>query len=269
MKVAPRHNRAILLIPLCLFLCVAAGIWAMASSTSARVVFSTGESLYELGLPSSIEEAKVLSGLLSQYVKDPANGSILTELFLLFVLVFITKQTFCIPGSAMLNIIAGAVLSQKWGFLVSVVLTAMGASCCYWLSALLGVALLNNLVEASMIDKLKARIAESRESGSLFFFLLSFRVLPFGPQFLLNLVGPIAGVPFVQFWFATLIGLAPYCYITTGVGALFAEAARATGGGDSEPVSIFTTSTMIQLSLLALAVLTPTLFLQFSKRKDN
>jgi len=249
---------------------VVIAIYTLASSVSSRVVFASGETLSDLGLPSSLEEAKVLSGLLSMYVENPEHNSILVQLFLLFVLIFLAKQTFCLPGSAMLNIIAGAVLPQLWSFPLVVILTAVGASCCYWLSALLGVALLSSVMKPETIHRLKARITDSTEKGTLFFFLLSFRVLPFGPQFLLNLVSPVAGVPFGHFFLATLLGLSPYCYITTGIGELFAEAARQSALGETaSSISIFSGPTMIKLSLLALAVLIPTLFGQFYKPKKS
>ncbi|DAZ93835.1 TPA: hypothetical protein N0F65_009343, partial [Lagenidium giganteum] len=60
------------------------------------------------------------------------------ELALLaFACTYLMKQTFAIPGSALLNVFAGAVLPLYLAFPLVAVLTACGASCCYLLSRFL------------------------------------------------------------------------------------------------------------------------------------
>ncbi|KAE8965005.1 hypothetical protein PR002_g28809 [Phytophthora rubi] len=51
-----------------------------------------------------------------------------------FTCVYVLKQTFAIPSSALLNVFAGAVLPLMLAFPLVCVLTACGASCCYLLS---------------------------------------------------------------------------------------------------------------------------------------
>ena len=47
-------------------------------------------------------------------------------------------QTFAIPGSMLLNLLAGALFGWKIGFALTCVLTATGATFCYLLAKFLG-----------------------------------------------------------------------------------------------------------------------------------
>jgi uncharacterized membrane protein YdjX (TVP38/TMEM64 family) len=51
----------------------------------------------------------------------------------------------------------------------------------------------------------KKAIDENHDN--LFFFMLFLRISPLLPNWLINLASPVVGVPFKQFFFATLIGI--------------------------------------------------------------
>ena len=56
----------------------------------------------------------------------------------LFISCFLFKQTFAIPGSVFLNLLAGKIFGLERGLPMVCVLTAIGASCCYYLAKFAG-----------------------------------------------------------------------------------------------------------------------------------
>lgn len=86
-----------------------------------------------LKFPSSHQELKELAELLNSYNKDHA-----TYIMVLFCSAYLYKQTFAIPGSVFLNILAGALFGMWKSFLLTCTLSAAGASQCYLLSKFCG-----------------------------------------------------------------------------------------------------------------------------------
>ena len=98
-----------------------------------------------LFFPSSLEDIRLLASTLGSYkqlhphyvlllfssaylfkqVSLPVRCSIITSLFI---------QTFAVPGSVFLNVLAGAIFGSSLGFLLCCFLTACGASLCYLLA---------------------------------------------------------------------------------------------------------------------------------------
>ena len=56
----------------------------------------------------------------------------------LFSSAYLFKQTFAIPGSVFLNLLAGAIFGLSFGFCLTCVLTACGATCCYLMAKFVG-----------------------------------------------------------------------------------------------------------------------------------
>jgi hypothetical protein len=98
-------------------------------------------------------------------------------------------------------------------------------------------------------------------------YLISLRIFPFTPNFLLNLVSPIIGIPFFHFLLSvlfgnsdviiaclllTFVGLLPYNLITTKAGGLL--------GSLSSLHAVFDKTNIAQLAMLALVAAIPTLF---------
>eukprot|EP00462_Mataza_sp_D1_P006900 CAMPEP_0175121926 /NCGR_PEP_ID=MMETSP0087-20121206/1437_1 /TAXON_ID=136419 /ORGANISM="Unknown Unknown, Strain D1" /LENGTH=247 /DNA_ID=CAMNT_0016403517 /DNA_START=39 /DNA_END=783 /DNA_ORIENTATION=- len=160
--------------------------------------------------PKNLHEARLLYNAVAHYKEGHLHW-----LVAFFSSVYLFKQTFCIPGSAVLNALAGAFFGLYWGFLLVCACTAVGASLCYILSWHFGRRLGGYYFRerlAQMQAKLKAHQAD------IFSFLLFMRIFPFSPNFLINLAAPMVGVKFSVFFFSVLFGLMPYNFVCVQAG---------------------------------------------------
>ena len=140
----------------------------------------------------------------------------------LFAAVYLFKQSFAIPGSALLNLLAGALYGVFGGLLLVSMLTAVGASIAYVISRFVGKAALERLVPSfqSKLKYLSERLANEQKSGSYLYLLLAMRLFPFTPNWALNIALPHLEVPILYFFAAVLLGLLPYNYICVSSGSL-------------------------------------------------
>lgn len=136
-----------------------------------------------------------------------------------FCIVYITLQTFAIPGPIVLSILSGAM----YPFLKAQILVAFcattGASCCFILSYLFGKDLFQRLCP-SMIDRFEQKVRGvqsvlssthhttqiKQNQDNLLYYLLFLRITPLLPNWFVNIACPLVGVKFRYFFIATLIG---------------------------------------------------------------
>ncbi|KAF0686413.1 Aste57867_21784 [Aphanomyces stellatus] len=141
-----------------------------------------------------------------------------------FSCVFFIKQTFAIPGSALLNIIAGVLLPIHIAFPLVCTLTTCGASSCYFLSSTLGshegLLSVTDYFLPGKLDMLQRRIDTARDEGRLFYVLLFLRIFPFMPNWFLNMSSPYLNIPPLQFAAAVFLGLMPYNFVTVKAGSM-------------------------------------------------
>lgn len=183
---------------------------------------------FQFKLPSNIDDLKELNAALEKIIDSSKPTVILffSALYILYALPFpcsncclFSKQTFSIPGSALLNVLAGKLFGFVLGFPLICLLTTVGASCCYWMSSLLGNATLRR-VFSNKINALEAKVLATRNTrcfktlkiqshhDNLFFYLLFLRLVPFTPNWLINIASPILNIPFKFFVFSVLFGIA-------------------------------------------------------------
>lgn len=174
----------------------------------------SSEKEYQLHFPSNLQELQELAELLQLYYKSNS-----LYVLLLFSSAYMYKQAFIIPGSALLNILAGALFGTYLGFPLCCFLTACGASCCYMLSQYCARTIVQHYFpeKVSYIQKMV-----ERNSHQMIYFLLFLRLFPMTPNWLLNLVSPIVKVPLHLFFFTVFIGLMPYNYMCVQTGEMLA-----------------------------------------------
>ncbi|XP_018016571.1 transmembrane protein 41A [Hyalella azteca] len=165
----------------------------------------------DLHFPTSVPELQNLVSVLKLY-----HDEHFSYLITLFSMAYVYKQTFAIPGSALMNILGGALLGVWVALPVVCILAAVGASCCYLLSS---ISLSHLLIhcEKERVNKLRDRIRGN--DSSLFLFLLSLRIFPGTSNWFLNMASPVADVPLHLFFFSVLLGLAPYNAVCVVAGA--------------------------------------------------
>ncbi|CAL1363428.1 unnamed protein product [Linum trigynum] len=194
--------------------------WELATAVSVFFVFSTGlfciywtmpaAEYGKLKIPRTISDLRLLKEHLGTYAKDhPA------QFILGYCSTYIFMQTFMIPGTIFMSLLAGALFGVIRGLFLVVLNATAGASSCFFLSKLIG----RPLVSWLWPEKLRffqGEIAKRREK--LLNYMLFLRITPTLPNLFINLASPIVDIPFHIFFLATLIGLIPASYITVRAG---------------------------------------------------
>ncbi|EDO48921.1 predicted protein [Nematostella vectensis] len=207
----------------------------------------------ELYFPSSIEELKALASILKMYKKENSG-----YVALLFCSAYLYKQTFAIPGSVFMNILAGAIFGIWKAFPLTCFLTACGASCCYLLSRTFGRSLLVQYFP-ERVAALQAKVHENLDR--LFFFLLFLRLFPMSPNWFLNMTSPILDVPLPQFFVSVFIGLMPYNFLCCQTGCLLSQLKSLN--------DLFTASVMFKLAAMAFVAMVPGLVVKRLHKQHN
>ncbi|KAM9484596.1 transmembrane protein 41A-A isoform 1-T1 [Salvelinus alpinus] len=170
---------------------------------------------FRLKFPSDLVELRELAELL-QFYKTEHTGYVL----LLFCSAYLYKQSFAIPGSSFLNILAGALFGPWQGLVLACVLTTVGSTMCYLLSQAFGKRYITNLFPGK-VSMLQRKVEENQ--SCLFFFLLFLRFFPMTPNWFLNMSAPVVNIPVTFFFFSVFIGLIPYNFICVQTGAMLSE----------------------------------------------
>ncbi|KAI9985258.1 hypothetical protein PInf_004584 [Phytophthora infestans] len=181
-----------------------------------------------------------------------------------FTSVYVLKQTFAIPGSALLNVFAGAILPLSLAFPLVCTLTACGASCCFLLSENLAseeiVVSLSERLLPGKLPMLRHKIEDATARGQLLYLLLFLRVFPFTPNWFLNMASPWLQVPLKWFAPSVALGLLPYNFITVHAGAMLSSLRSTSDLLDPRTVGL--------LVLLALGMLVPALLKKKNKERE-
>ncbi|PAV63713.1 hypothetical protein WR25_11489 [Diploscapter pachys] len=165
----------------------------------------------QLKLPRNIEDAKVLGRILSKYKNDNFYSVLLAV-----ISVYITLQSFAIPGSIFLTILSGYLFPFPVAILLVCTCSAVGAAVCYLLSHLFG----RQFVIRRFPDRIaywQSQVAAHRDH--LLNYIIFLRVTPILPNWSINILSPVLDVPLSPFFWGTFLGVAPpsFLYIQAGV----------------------------------------------------
>ncbi|CAG2104725.1 unnamed protein product [Medioppia subpectinata] len=194
-----------------------------------------------LRFPNSLNQLKQLSNLLLAY--SQVNG---TYVFILFCSAYVFKQTFAIPGSLFLNLLAGALYNVWLGFPLCCFLTAIGASFCYTLSSVSGKVYIVKYFP-TRIEFLRQKVTDNR--SQLIYVLLFLRLFPMSPNWFLNIASPIIDIPIHLFFISVFIGLMPYNFICVQTGCLISQL--------NSLDEVLDTSTVLKMIAIAIVALLP------------
>ncbi|RWR86806.1 hypothetical protein CKAN_01572400 [Cinnamomum micranthum f. kanehirae] len=168
-----------------------------------------------LKLPRTLKDLRILRDQLENYTSDYT-----IQVLVGYCMVYIFMQTFMIPGTIFMSLLAGALFGVLKGVALVVFAATAGASSCYFLSKLIG----RPLVFSLWPDKLsffQAQVAKRRES--LLNYMLFLRVTPTLPNTFINVASPIVDVPYHIFFLATFLGLIPASFVTVRAGIALGE----------------------------------------------
>ncbi|KAM1686463.1 hypothetical protein FF1_034289 [Malus domestica] len=227
--------------------------WEFAAALGVFLVFSTGlccvyltmpaAEYGKLKLPRSVADLRLLKDNLATYANDyPA------QFILGYCSTYIFMQTFMIPGTIFMSLLAGALFGVIRGLILVVCNATAGASSCFFLSKLIGRPLVSWLWP-ERLRFFQAEIAKRREK--LLNYMLFLRITPTLPNLFINLASPIVDIPFHIFFLATFVGLIPASYITVRAGLAL---------GDLKSVKdLYDFKTLFVLFLIGSVIILPTI----------
>ncbi|KAL2233076.1 UNVERIFIED_CONTAM: putative membrane protein [Sesamum indicum] len=202
-----------------------------------------------LKLPRSLQDLQILRDNLESYTSDYT-----VQVLVGYCLVYIFMQTFMIPGTVFMSLLAGALFGVFKGVALVVFTATAGASSCFFLSKVIG----RPLVFSLWPDKLvffQAQVAKRRER--LLNYMLFLRVTPTLPNTFINVASPIVDVPYHTFFLATFIGLIPAAFVTVRAGIALGELQSV---GD-----LYDFQSIATMFLIGVVSVTPTLMSSKSK----
>jgi len=192
-----------------------------------------------LKFPKDIQDAKDLGNVLSRY-KDQYFIQVLAG----FNCVYIFLQTFAIPGSIFLSIISGFLFPFPVALFSVCFCSATGASFCYLLSYLVGRKLVRHY-----LPERAAQWSEKVDNhrSNLLSYILFLRITPFLPNWFINIVSPVIGVPLFPFWVGSFFGVAPPSFIFIQAGTTLQQLTST-----MDPITVETVLLLIVFALLSI-----------------
>lgn len=131
---------------------------------------------------------------------------------LLFLVIYVLSTALSLPGASLLTLAGSAVFGVAWGLLLVSFASSLGATLAF-LSARF---LLRDWVSARFGDKLATFQAGMAKDGP--FYLLSLRLIPLFPFFLVNLVMGLTPIRVSTYYWVSQLGMLPgtFVYVLAG-----------------------------------------------------
>jgi uncharacterized membrane protein YdjX (TVP38/TMEM64 family) len=172
-----------------------------------------------------------------------------------FILVYILQTTFSLPGGAILTLTGGFL----FGSLMGTVFVNIGATIGATLAFLAARYLLRDWVETKFGDRLGPIQAGFAQNA--FSYLMTLRLIPAFPFFLVNLVSGLTRVKLGTYMLATSIGIIPGSFV-------FAFAGRQLGSINSL-TEIASPPVLLAFTLLGLLALMPIAYRKWTEKKET
>lgn len=157
---------------------------------------------------------------------------------LLFVLIYVLSTALSLPGASLLTLGGSAVFGVAWGLLLVSFASTLGATLAF-LSARF---LLRDWVTARFGDKLATFKSGMAKEGA--FYLLSLRLIPIFPFFLVNLLMGLTPIRVSTYYWVSQLGMLPGTFVYVLAGS---ELGQLTSTGN-----ILSPGLMVALTLLGL-----------------
>ncbi|MCS3459321.1 FAD-dependent oxidoreductase [Aeromonas sp. BIGb0445] len=135
----------------------------------------------------------------------------------LFFIVYVLSTALSLPGASLLTLLGSAIFGIGWGLLLVSFASTLGASLAF-LSARF---LLRDWVSARFGDKLAAIDGGITKDGP--FYLLSLRLIPVFPFFLINLLMGLTALPLRTFYWVSQLGMLPGTFVYVLAGSQLAQ----------------------------------------------
>ena len=204
---------------------------------------------FDLGQYLSLDALKANRDFLLNYTESNYTLAVAV-----FVLVYILQTTFSLPGGAILTLTGGFL----FGSLMGTIFVNIGATLGATLAFLAARYLLRDWVENKFGNRLGPIQAGFAQNA--FSYLMTLRLIPAFPFFLVNLVSGLTRVNLGTYMLATSLGIIPGSFV-------FAFAGRQLGSINSLS-EIASPSVLLAFSLLGLLALMPIAYRKWTEKKD-
>lgn len=198
-----------------------------------------------LKIPTTAGDAKRIGSLILRY-KDDHTYLVFGAYFATYILL----QSFCIPGSLVLSILAGYIFPAPLALLIICVCSTLGASTFYIMVYKRKQQLLRLLGGGinSQIDKFNNFVQPKIEKyrSNLFLCVFILRATPIFPNWTINLCSPLINLPFKPFVLGTFTGVLPLSVIHVWTGRILNDL--------SNDESLINWQSVLMTSLVAVSI---------------
>ena len=205
---------------------------------------------FDLGQYLALDSLKANRDLLLNYTETHYAAAVG-----LFILIYILQTTFSLPGGAILTLTGGFL----FGSVMGTVFVNVGATIGATLAFLAARYLLRDWVENKFGDRLGS--IQAGFTKNAFNYLMTLRLIPAFPFFLVNLVSGLTRVNLGTYILATSLGIIPGSFV-------FAFAGRQLGSINSLS-EIASPPVLLAFTLLGLLALMPIAYRKWTDQKKN
>lgn len=182
------------------------------------------------------------------------------QTILIFSIAYILVTVTSFPGASFVSILAGFLFGNILGTVLVVIAATIGAT-------LLMVAIklaFGEVVMAKIGSKIK--FIEENIKHNAFFYLLSLRLLPVVPFWLVNLAGGVLNVKLRDFVITTFVGIIPGAFVYVNIGSSLTTI-FVTADNNFKVSSLVNHNILIALTLLGLISIVPGVIKSVKKGK--
>jgi len=201
---------------------------------------------FDLGHYLTLDELKARREALLSYTEAHYGSAVA-----IFILIYCLQTAFSLPGAAILTMGGGYV----FGVLLGTLYVNIGATSGATLALLASRYLFRDLVERRLGEKLQP--IQEGFAKNAFYYLLTLRLIPLFPFFLVNLVSGLTRIRITTYIFTTAIGIIPGSFV-------YCNAGRQLGSINSLE-EIASPRVLGAFTLLGLFALLPVLYKRFKK----
>jgi uncharacterized membrane protein YdjX (TVP38/TMEM64 family) len=133
----------------------------------------------DIEIPRTLAELKESALHLESVAQETWTGY--THVTFVFAVLYLWQQAFSIPGSILLNLLAGYLYGAAMGGLWTSALTAGGATLAYFLAYLICEPFMDLTWVVNKMDVIRTQVNVNKQNGGLFWWLLFARLFPFTP----------------------------------------------------------------------------------------
>ncbi len=165
-----------------------------------------------------------------------------------YFVVYVALALLCVPGLFLLSMLGGALFGNVIGVLLISFSSSLGSTIAFLVIR----QFFRTQVVHTFGEKLHSINQSLHRNG--FLYLLSLRLVPMVPYYLINMAAAVTKVRSSHFYFATLMGMVPIHFVFTNAGTQISQI--------QTTQDIFSTSILFSLSAMAVVPLVLRLTLQ-------